>query len=209
MTLCLILRILHNLIFPGQFVRSFTMTHLRIDSLLAGVLISYLYYFRFNYLKSVIKKNRIILFVAALAGIIWTPFINMPHSFFALTFGFSFLYISFSILLLYFLISNGINRKLNLIFSKPLVNLVSRIGYCSYSIYIIHGFVNLNYFVIQEKYNFHFHYSLNLIFTSVISVTIGMLMTYTIEMYFLKVRDKYYPNRVNSLPRPCLPPPVL
>ncbi len=195
--LCLILRLLHNLIFPGQFVRSFTMTHLRIDSLLAGVLISYLYYFRINYLKKVIKKYRIILFIVALAGIIWTPFINMPHSFFAVTFGFSFLYISFSILLLYFLLSNDINRKLNLIFFKPFVNIISKIGYCSYSIYIIHIFVKINYMEIREKYNIPYNYSLNFILTSVISVTIGMLMTYTIEMYFLKVRDKYYPNRVN------------
>lgn len=43
MILCLIFRVLSNLT-PYNYARNFTMTHLRIDSLLAGVLISYLYY---------------------------------------------------------------------------------------------------------------------------------------------------------------------
>jgi ABC-type transporter Mla maintaining outer membrane lipid asymmetry permease subunit MlaE len=33
------------------------------------------------------------------------------------------------------------------------------------------------------------------IITSAISVFIGMLMTYKIEYYFLKFRDKHYPGR--------------
>lgn len=195
MAICLVLRLISNFYHPERCAENFTMTHLRIDSLLMGVLISYLFYFRKEILQKFFLSNKIILFTIAFLGIIWTPFIQPIPSFFAKTYGFTLLYISFGILLLSFLLIENINLKLNRFFTSHVVNLISKIGYCSYSIYIIHLFVN----GATKHISLHFHLSYNHYFifflTSVISVLIGMLMTYKIEKYFLSVRDKLYPGR--------------
>lgn len=119
----------------------------------------------------------------------------VAYPYFALTVGFTFQYISFSILLLYFLLTENINGQLNVVFSKVGVNMISKVGFCSYSIYVIHTLVN--YTIEQINYSFSLSYShyLKFVVSSIISILLGMMMTYGIENYFLKIRDKYYPNR--------------
>src|SRR5438045_7570634 len=53
MALCLFFRVITNIMFPLLWPKNFTMTHLRIDSLLAGVFVSYLYYFRIDHLQRI------------------------------------------------------------------------------------------------------------------------------------------------------------
>jgi peptidoglycan/LPS O-acetylase OafA/YrhL len=189
----LLIRVFSNFIFPQQVERNFTMTHLRIDSLFFGVLISYLFYFRKSYLEKLFTKNSNILYLICFCGLMWTPFINPVPSFFVKTFGFSILYISFGILLTTFLLKSNINNMLNNIFSTSVVSIVSKIGYCSYSIYIIHTFI-----ISICGYLFTNYYNLYLFFitASTISIIVGMLMTHIIEKYFLRLRDKHYPSRV-------------
>lgn len=191
----LLLRIVSNFFFPSYVAFNFTMTHLRIDSLLFGVLISYLYHFNKNKLVDVFNRNKKGLLVLCIAGLCWTPFIDSIPSFFAKTFGFSMLYISFGIILTYILITENINEKLNYYFTNKGVSIVSRVGYCSYSIYIIHSFVNTqieNLIRINQLDVYHFVvFSL----TTVVSILLGFFMTFTIEKYFLKVRDKFFPSR--------------
>ena len=183
---CLLLRISSNILYPEEMVRNTTMTHLRIDSLLAGVLVAYLYYFRLDYLKSLYEKRKNTLLIIAFCLLSYTPFIEPLPSFFVKTLGFAFLYIAFGILLIHFLLEDKINETLNTLFTKPIVSVVSRIGFCSYSIYVIHPFFNRIHFT--NEY-------LTILVTIVLSVIGGMLMTYYIENYFLKLRDKYYPSR--------------
>ena len=76
----------------------FTLTHLRIDSLLAGVLLSYLYCFKFDKLQEFYRNFHRPLLVFSFLCLIWTPFINPLPSFFVKTIGFSLLHLSFSIL---------------------------------------------------------------------------------------------------------------
>lgn len=196
LTLLLIIlffRVISNIILPQQIVRNFTMTHLRIDSLLFGVIISYLFYFKKTVLEKFFIKNSYLLYIICFIGLIWTPFINPVPSFFVKTFGFSILYISFGIILIIFLLKRNINNILNKIFTLKIVNIVSKIGYCSYSIYIIHTFViKFCYYIFNNGLN---HY-LFFITASSISIIGGMLMTYIIENYFLRLRDKYYPSRI-------------
>lgn len=45
LVICLIFRFASNYVYPMLYAKNFTMTHLRIDSLLAGVLISYYFHF--------------------------------------------------------------------------------------------------------------------------------------------------------------------
>lgn len=192
---CIILRFVNNTIFPDLEAKNFTMTHLRIDSLFAGVYISYLYYFQKEMFINNFNKYKTILLILAFLFLAWTPFVNPVPSFFVKTIGFTLLYISFSIILAYFIINPKINDHLNSVFNEKIVNFISKIGYCSYSIYIIHSLVNLygiSFLDPSIKNNHYFAF----ISTSFISISLGFLMTYHIENYFLKIRNRLVPNRV-------------
>lgn len=167
------------------------MTHHRIDSLLAGVLVSYLYYYRLDYLKHYFNKIRPVCIPVILLLLSFTPFIAPTGSFFVKTFGFTMLYIAFSLLLTYFLLTPDINQRLNKVFTKYVVNAISYIGIYSYSIYICHMFVKkvIDPISTNNKY-------IDFILFSALSVLIGKLLYDYIEAVFLKIRDKYYPNRV-------------
>ena len=186
------LRVFSNIYFPESNVKNMTMTHLRIDSLLFGVLISFWYNFRKDTLIKFYTKYQKLLLILALFLLSFTPFIEPLESFFVMTIGFSMLYVAFGIILVHFLISQNINRQLDSIFSKRIVDFVSKIGFCSYSIYVIHTFVNYceSFLRIENKY-------LGFAIAFVGSVVLGFFMTYTMEDYFLKLRNKFFPNRVS------------
>ena len=194
--LVLLIRCLSNLYIPNLGIRSFTMTHLRIDAIFAGVLVSYFYHFRISYLNK-IMNYKFIIFMIILSGVIWTPFINASTSFFAKTLGFTLLYISFSFLLIYFLMTENINYKLNSIFTPYIVNIFSKIGFCSYSIYTFHMFLGRYIVSAIDHSNLPFYnHRINFIITSFLCIVFGMLITYTIEKYFLSIRDRRCPNRI-------------
>ena len=195
MSICFTLRIISNLYLHDD-IRNFTMTHLRIDSLLAGVFISYLYYFRIEKLTTFFNKYKLQLFAIAVLCLTWTPFIDPIPSFFAKTIGFSLLYLSFGILLISFLLVENINQNLNKVFTKPLVATISRIGYCSYSIYIIHLFIIRQIERYQATHPIIYKAYIYFAISFILSIIAGMLMTYIIERYFLKMRDKYFPSRI-------------
>ena len=196
LTFCLILRFSSNLLFPFQNVRNSTMTHLRIDSLLAGVLISMFYHFRFEKLTIVFSKYKYLLLILFLIGISWTPFIDPINSFFIKTIGFTLLYLSFSILLFVFIMKENIVVLLNKILTHHLVNFVSKIGSSSYAIYIIHTLINDT--VLKIYFDFNFSYNRYIIFfiTSGLSITFGIIITSTVEKYFLNLRDLYFPKKI-------------
>ncbi len=196
MVLCLLLRIFSNIVFPLEYSRNVTMTHLRIDSLFAGVFIAYLYHFKVAYLKNIFQSYKYIFFAIGILGLSWVPFFDSVISLFAKTFGLTLLYISFAVWLTYFLLTPDINKKLNRVFTAAVVNLISKIGYCSYSIYIIHIYVNRLVKEIILNYNLYNNTYLNFLITAVLNVVIGIFMTYRIERFFLKIRNKYYPGMV-------------
>ena len=193
---CLILRTMSNLLFPESYSKNFTMTHLRIDSLLAGVLVAYLFYFKKEQLLKKFSQFKTASLSLVFLLLLWTPFLDATYSFFVKTIGFSLLYISFGTLLIYFIITPNINAVLDTLFNKRVVNIVSKIGYCSYSIYIIHTFVN-NYSLLFVPHNLTTNLYFKFFFTSSLSILVGMAMTYYIESYFLKVRDKLVPSRTS------------
>jgi peptidoglycan/LPS O-acetylase OafA/YrhL len=188
------IRLLSNVLYT-DWLRNFTMTHLRIDSLLAGVLISYLYYFRRSYLEENFKKYKLVLSIICLIGLSWLPFIQPLPSFFVRTFGFTILYISFGILLINFLVTENINHKLNRIFTRAIVDVVSKIGYWSYSIYIVHMLVIDRVTGLIWKRNISINLYLKFSIVLMLCIIAGALMTNYIEKYFLSLREKYFPNR--------------
>lgn len=186
-----LLRIISNIQFPDQLIRNITMSHLRLDSLLAGVLISYWYYFRREKLVFFYLNYQKYLLILSLSLISFAPFVDIIFSFFIKTIGFTLLYIAFGILLIHFLVDSQINARLNQIFSKGIVTFISKIGFCSYSIYVIHSLV---IFLVRLLHLDNHYLAFLLVF--VVSVGTGFLMTYKIEKHFLSYRDKYFPCRV-------------
>jgi peptidoglycan/LPS O-acetylase OafA/YrhL len=198
MVICLMMRLISAIYFPENDDKNITMSHLRMDSLLMGVFISYLYYFKNKCLTHFFNSYKTILIVFAVVLVAFTPFIDFEESFFVRTFGFTFLYIAFGIVLLYFLLEDNINRTLNKFFSKHVVDSISKIGFSSYSIYIIHGVVNFVFSVINVYFlKIQFNQGFVFFVTTAVSVFVGIFMTIHIEKYFLTIRDKKFPSRIN------------
>ncbi len=186
----LAIRFISNAYFPEEFVRHITMTHLRIDSLFFGVLVAYWYHFKQDKLFAFYKKHQSKLLVTAFAMLSFTPFIEPLHSLFVKTIGFTLLYLAFGILLIHFLVIKNVNNQINSLFSKVVVDFVSKIGFCSYSIYVIHTFVITCVDMLQIDNRF---VAFAIAFST--SVIAGFIMTNVIEKFFLNYRDKYFPNR--------------
>jgi peptidoglycan/LPS O-acetylase OafA/YrhL len=194
MAICFLIRVYSNVAFSDQPAHNFTMTHLRIDSLLAGVLIGYWQEFNKDKLVAISKFNRSLMYFIIIAGLVWTPFINPLGSLFVNTIGFSLLYISFGLILILFISNNNIDKKLTTVFSDHLVNIISKIGFCSYSIYLIHMAVNIFFTDFVSSYLTINKYILFAL-TSIISINLGFLLTAYFENYFLSVRNKFYVSR--------------
>ena len=203
MFLCIVFRVANNILYPDSIAKNLTMTHLKIDSLLAGLLVSYLYHFRIDFLRVNFYRYKIPLYIIAVLGLVWTPFLEPAYSFFVKTIGFTFLYISFSTILISFLLNDKINQILNSVLTRTVVDFISRIGFCSYSIYLIHiyfdimwsRFIQGEHLFYMPGHDLYINPSFNFVVTSVLSIGTGMIMTYSVEQYFLKIRDKHYPSR--------------
>ena len=76
--------------------------------------------------------------------------------------------------------------------------LYSKIGVCSYSIYLWHPLVNtFLYKTLQQlsKKYFILNYYIYFVLYLIIAVLVGVIFTKIIEGPFLKFRDRYYPSR--------------
>jgi peptidoglycan/LPS O-acetylase OafA/YrhL len=160
-----------------------------------GVLISYLYYFKNNILTKIYLNNKNVLIFIMIVGLSWTPFFVVKESFFAKTFGFSLLYISFGILLTIFILEKSINATLDKLFSKRLVSTVSKIGFASFSIYYIHSFFIFLFDILKIENKSLSDNFISSMLLFLICIFSGILMTKYIEKYFLKIRDIKFPSR--------------
>ncbi|MDO7135401.1 acyltransferase family protein [Algibacter lectus] len=188
--LCFILRVCFNYFYPEFFVKGFTMSHLRMDTLFFGVLISYWYYYKRDLLRSWFFNYKKILAFIAFGLLAFTPFIEPTTSVFVKTIGFTLLYISFGIILLFALLDVSLFEKIAKFIGVPLMNFICKVGFSSYSIYVIHTLIIffVEKMMIDNKY---IGFTLVLIF----SILAGLVLTKTVERYFLKLRDKLYKSR--------------
>ena len=192
MVTCLVLRIISNYISPDQLARNFSMTHLRIDSLLAGVYIAYLFYFKGEYLREFYTKYKKVLLVIPFVVLLFTPFLDPVYSFFVKTFGFTLIYLSFGCILIIFVSAGTINKKLNSVLGRHLVDIISKIGFYSYSIYVIHSLI----FEIVKSWKIT-NDALVFILSIAISIFAGKIVSDVFEAYFLRLRERYYPSKVS------------
>jgi len=199
MVTCLAVRIINSMLESRMGTNSlfnawarYVHTQFRIDSLLFGVLLSYHYHLNKETFTRLIAKRRKLLLPVFIGGILPAVLLNRQGVFIS-TVGYSFLYIGFGALLLYFVTGNGMQEKLEKTFSTPVVKMISYVGIYSYSIYIWHVFVR-EYFI--SKMSAHWGLSKNMEFSIylVTSLLVGIVLSKYIEMYFIKIRDRFFPS---------------
>ncbi len=192
---CLISRIITNHYFPEK--ENFFETHLRFDSLFAGVIISYLIYFDQAFLLKFVGKFKKLFIPLILVLISFSPFIEPEPSFFIKTIGFTFLYIAFGLLLALILTTENAENKICRVVTKPLFEAIRKIGFYSYSIYIIHLAIAM--LVKSLEYEVDLNTPLYFIIYFCGSILAGILLSKLIELPFLDLRDKYFPKRTDNL----------
>ncbi len=170
-----------------RFTHTFP-THFRIDALMYGVLIAYLYRYKRKYIDYVVEYKYMSLLLIAVG--LSLPFIwnidDYPQSMYIFSIGLTMLSISFSLIIILILqIPFNIRFTNNFIFKS-----IVKIGFYSYSIYLWH-------FLIRDFLVLNFKWNSLLIQISIylfLSVFVGIFLGKIIEIPFLKIRDKYFPK---------------
>ncbi len=171
-------------------------TQFRIDSLSFGVLIAYNRYFNpegymrfYNRYKGWLLSAALVIMMPAMIMAPEDP-AKMGDNFFLRSFGYITLYVGFGLILIYFITNEKTVHYLTRGIGKPMVSLISFIGLYSYSIYVFHTMIR-KYIVLNIHVN---PYVQTIIFVT-LAVLVGVVVGRTIETYFLKLRDKYFPSR--------------
>lgn len=167
-------------------------SHFRFDSLFWGVFLSFQYHFNRDRLQQFVIRYKYLLQLIFIASISFTPFLDERTSFFVRTTGFSLLYLGFGALLLQFIFLRYDIALRKTKVTALLYNGLSTIGFYSYSIYIIHIMMALVAEQLQHKFQLGSTTAFFIYFLA--SIGAGMMISKTIEIPFLKLRDKYFPK---------------
>ena len=192
---CLVLRLYEYNPESYDLYRNYFPTHLRIDSLAFGVLISYIFIYSGDQLLRYLKKYKIqSLLIASL--FIMPIFILKRNTFFVSVFGHTLLYIGYGIIMANMIVfAKEIDfflKKYRLIYAY---NFISWVGVYSFGIYLFHlkvgpivsNWVRMNitggmpvlvYFLIYLTGN----------------ICAGVFFSRIIERPFLRLREKYFPR---------------
>ena len=189
---CLFFRILATLNHPFSHINNVSPTHLRIDSLFFGTLLSYYYHFHQSKLADFVNNNKILLRIGSIVFLL-PCLIFWDYSPQMTTWGFSSLYIGFGGVLLLSIYSDN-NYP---VFFKKIHTLTASMGLYSYSIYIIHWTI-IWWFILPNGAYLDAHYFVKLVvFFVYLGVTffVGWGLSKTIEIPFLVLRDKLFPSK--------------
>lgn len=192
---CFLLRVSSNAMNPEDFARNQTLTHLRIDSLMAGVLIAYLHQFHFEKLIVFARNNKLLLGITSVLLLSWTPYLDVQTSVFVRTWGFTMLYTAFSFILILVLSNDSTNKPHNTGRGNMIKGLIAKVGIASYSIYVIHTLVNRVFHRGVMELGMDLPAWLDFTITTALSLCLGFLMKKYVEDFFLKLRDRRFPSR--------------
>lgn len=189
---CLAFRIKATLNHPFSHVHNVSPTHLRIDSLFFGTLLSYFYHFHQEKLANFVTHNRMLLRIASFilllpCAIFWDSDPQM------ITWGFSSLYLGFGGVVLLSIFSTE-NYPAPI---KKVYEAIAAMGLYSYSMYIIHWPL-IWWFILPNGEYLDQHYPLKLtVFFIYFGLTyfLGWALSKTIEIPFLALRDKLFPSK--------------
>jgi peptidoglycan/LPS O-acetylase OafA/YrhL len=197
---CLAARLLTNPNGPYDGPRQLVPTHLRIDSLFAGVFLAYVFHFHKERFER-LRPYRWWLVIAGLALVVPTGFFDLREYRFQPTFGFTVLYIGYGLMLVGCVLISASSW----LFQNPIARWITFVGPLSYPVYLWHNDVVRPllelcfYRGVMGVIPATLRYSL---FTSAYIlgvVGVGYLMDKHWDQRWLKVRDRRFPSRSKPL----------
>lgn len=197
--LCFILRILTHYRHPEYSVRIHHFpTHLRLDSMLFGVFLAAQYHLARDRFDTFFSKNINILIVFSLV-LLSVPFIFSVKSYFISTIGFTLLYIGFGIVNSVFITNTKTYPIFNNVISKSIFSFIAWVGIYSYTIYLFHMLFLKHLTQLFDPNTSNFNQILFSVLYLGGSILSGVLMSKSIEIPALKLREKYYPKNKYKL----------
>jgi peptidoglycan/LPS O-acetylase OafA/YrhL len=183
----LALRVLHF----GAHGANYTFTHLRLDSLLFGVWLSYQYTYHHARFERLVDAHAVPIACLSLCLILPCTLLGLGQSGFLNTVGFTFLYLGFGGILAVVLCSRAAKRLVRL----PSAWLAP-LGVYSYSIYLFHMPVRRASLVVIDRFAPGLPFPLSFGLYMAASIVAGVVISRLLEIPVLRVRDLVFPSRV-------------
>jgi peptidoglycan/LPS O-acetylase OafA/YrhL len=191
--ICLALRCYTAATRPFDFLTDVFPTHLRIDSLLFGVLLSYGYHYHRDTILNFVGRCRPVLFVLGIGALIPMFLLPIETTPWVYTVGFTLCYLGAGMILLALI---GYEPK-----PTPLPLLVAFLGSLSYSIYLWHMPAEITAKAIQRRLGAEDgHWFLYAAVYMIGAIVLGIVMAQIIELPVLKLRDRFFPSRSQAVP---------
>jgi peptidoglycan/LPS O-acetylase OafA/YrhL len=183
---------------PAFFFRNVCPTHLRIDSLAFGALISYLYHYKRAFIVG-LDKQKLALLAAVSAVLIAPPlFVEIEGSRVMASVGLTALYLGFGGLLVAFMQWPAAENPPGIV--SATAKALGYVGRHSYSIYLWHLPVKLGTEAAFARWAPHLRDQVVFVVYVAISVGVGVALAKLIEDPSLRLRDRLIPREARSLP---------
>jgi peptidoglycan/LPS O-acetylase OafA/YrhL len=189
-TCCLALRIWNGVSYrPYNHHVHFEPSHLRFDSLLFGVLLSYLHNFRGDVLRKVMSPPwRLPISFLGIVALAPMLILESTHPF-VYTFGFTLLYIGFGILLLLAIYKEKPGPRPGIV-----IRAIGAMGVYSYTVYLWHVPLAMVFTALAVRFNMVNQYALHAVYLAA-SIITGIAASKLVEIPVLKIRERLFPSQ--------------
>lgn len=200
---CLAIRIANYLLRSDYSFRTHVFpTHLRIDSLLFGVAISYAHHFHGPWLQRTFRPLRHVLIALGVAVLASAALLPSYRGFYVHTFGFTVHYLATGALMVGVMHSEVPSNRLTISIAK--------VATFSYSIFLWH--MALMYWAMPHLRALSLSWELRTAIYMLGAMAIGTTMAHLLELPLLRYRDRKFPSRLRAsrqtaaLPSPTMAP---
>lgn len=165
-------------------------THLRMDSLLFGVLISYIFHFQSSFFYAINKGYGKFALLTAI-GLLSSPFLWEIDSTMMGTIGLTMLYLGFGLILWLVIANESYILQIKLL--RPMLKTLSFVGFYSYSIYLFHLMVASFAMPLLNRISpVKMDGKVQFMLYALMCLAVGVVASKIIEQPFLRLREKYF-----------------